>query len=125
MQFLNEVLFDGIYFSSVPPEINGSQAVEEVSVAIGSSTTLDCDLVRGSPEPVFRWMHEGSLLSLVEEPNIRVQNGGQKLDVFNVQIVDSGRYSCTASNVAGNSSKDFMLNILGIESIRQCSLHLL
>lgn len=100
-------------FAQVPPEINNSHSVEEISVAIGSSTTLDCDLVRGSPEPVFRWMHEGSLLSLVTEPNIRVQNGGQKLHVFNVQIVDRGSYSCSASNVVGNSSKDFMLNVLG------------
>ena len=98
---------------TVPPLIDGSQVVEELSVTIGNSVTMDCPAT-GLPEPTIRWTREGGeAFSFMFEPNVRIQEGGRKLVVFNAQLLDLGGYTCTASNQAGNISKDFVLNVLG------------
>ena len=78
----------------------------------GNSITLNC-LVSGVPEPTIRWTREGSPLSHVLEPNIRIQEGGQKLIVSDAQLLDFGSYTCIANNVAGNATKEFNLKVYG------------
>ena len=98
---------------TVPALINGSSgAVSELSVVIGSSVDLQCP-VTGLPQPTVHWLREGHAFTLLDHPNLRVDNAGQILRVHNMQLVDIGSYTCIASNVAGNASKQFILNILG------------
>lgn len=35
------------------------------------------------------------------------------LVIHNVQLIDRGQYRCVAVNSAGNSSKEFVLDVLG------------
>ena len=96
----------------VPPHINDSHAVEETSVVIGSSAEMRCH-ASGVPRPTVRWVRDRQLITFVDHPNLRVDDAGQTLRVHNMQLIDIGAYTCVASNVAGNASKQFLLNILG------------
>lgn len=40
-------------------------------------------------------------------------SGGRFLKIINAQVSHTGRYTCLASNVAGDKSKSFSLNVLG------------
>lgn len=51
--------------------------------------------------------------TFISHPNLRVQEGGASLQVLNAQLLDIGSYTCIASNVAGNATKEFVLNVLG------------
>jgi len=83
-----------------------------MSVVIGDSATMHCQ-VSGVPQPTVRWIREGQVIRFVDHPNLRVDNGGQTLHLHSMQLIDIGVYSCVASNVAGNATKQFLLNILG------------
>ena len=97
---------------AVPPYINDSQTVEETSVVIGSSTELHCS-AGGVPSPTVRWVRDGQTVTFVDHPNLRVDDSGRTLRVDSVQLIDIGAYTCVAGNVAGNASKQFLLNVLG------------
>ena len=87
--------------------------VDELSVIIGTSAELHCD-VSGVPQPTVGWLREGQLITFVDHPNLRVDNNGQTLHIHNMQLIDIGAYTCVASNAAGNHSKQFVVNILGL-----------
>ena len=97
---------------SVPPYINESHAIDEQSVVLGNSIVLHCP-ASGVPEPLIRWTREGEAFSYLSEPNLRVQEGGTQLQIFNAQLLDIGSYACTATNPAGTATKEFILNIMG------------
>ena len=106
--------------SIVPAGINGSSgSVEELSVIIGTSTELHCP-VTGLPQPAVHWRRDGHTITFVDHPNVRVDDAGQTLRLHNMQLIDIGSYTCIASNVAGNASKQFILNILGQYIILLC-----
>ena len=98
---------------AVPPHINDSRSVDESAVVIGSSTELHCD-ADGVPRPTVRWIRDGRRITFVDHPNLRVEDSGRTLRVHSMQLVDIGAYTCLASNAAGNASKQFLLNILGL-----------
>ena len=79
---------------------------------ISQSVDLLCP-ARGAPEPVVTWQRDGAPFTFVTQPNLRVEDGGQRLSVTNAQLGDIGAYSCVASNPAGNATKEFLLNVLG------------
>jgi len=98
---------------TVPAQINGSETLDETAAVIGSSVDLHCH-TDGVPQPTVRWVRDGQPITFVDHPNLRVDNAGQTLRVHSVQLVDIGAYTCHASNAAGNASKQFLLNILGL-----------
>ncbi len=52
----------------------------EVHVVTGKSVTLEC-VAEGSPEPMIRWVRNGETISLLTNANIRVLDGGRRLQV--------------------------------------------
>ena len=96
----------------VPPEIEDDHIMQEIEVINGDSVILSCE-VSGVPEPTIKWTKNNESYSFVLHSNLRVMDGGKKLEVINTQIVDSGRYSCIASNDAGSSIKDFLVTVNG------------
>ena len=81
-------------------------------MVLGGTVVLHCP-ANGIPEPAIRWSQFGEPFSFNNLPNVRVQDGGRQLQVFNAHVIDMGHYSCTASNVAGNVTKQFLLDVLG------------
>jgi len=97
---------------AVPPHINNSHIVDERSVVVGKSAELHCQ-ASGVPQPAVHWIRDGQLITFVDHPNLRVDNAGQTLRLHNMQLIDIGAYTCVAGSVAGNTSKQFILSILG------------
>ena len=100
----------------MPPFINNSHVIEELSVVIGNTIDMYCPAT-GVPEPSVRWLREGMNFTFMSHPNLRSQEGGASLQVLNAQLLDIGSYTCFASNIAGNATKEFVLNVLGKYSL--------
>ncbi|XP_004688211.1 PREDICTED: hemicentin-1 [Condylura cristata] len=93
----------------VPPRIMGENTLEDVKVKEKQSVTLTCE-VTGDPIPKITWHKDGQLLQ--EDGAHHVMSGGRFLQITNAQVSHTGRYSCLASNTAGDKSKSFSLNVL-------------
>lgn len=106
-----------MYVGVVPPTIEGSDIVEELSVVVGGSQIFNCP-ASGIPKPTVRWMRLDEAFSISSQPNVQLHEGGHQLEIFNAQIIDMGQYACVASNQAGNVSKKFMLDVHG-----KCRMH--
>jgi len=104
----------------VPARISGSELTDEQSVVIGASLTLQCPAT-GEPKPDIQWTRHGETLSFVSQPNLRVVDGGRELQLLNTHLFDAGSYTCTATNPAGNASKQFLVNVMGVKLHLLCS----
>uniref|UniRef100_A0A3B1ILZ0 Ig-like domain-containing protein n=1 Tax=Astyanax mexicanus TaxID=7994 RepID=A0A3B1ILZ0_ASTMX len=91
---------------SVPPVINSS--TKSYDVAVDGSVTLQCQS-EGYPTPSVIWHKDGQ--PLTESVRQRVLSSGSLHIVF-TQPGDTGRYTCTAANVAGSSSVEMSLTVL-------------
>ena len=103
-------LFFVIY--SVPPRINGSRATDEQSVVVGGSLTLHCPAT-GLPQPDIQWSRQRQSLSFTIEPHLHVVDGGRQLQLYSAHLSDAGSYTCNATNLAGNATKQFTINVIG------------
>ena len=81
-------------------------------MVLGASLTLTC-LVSGTPHPNIRWIRQGRALTFVSNPNLQIIDKGRQLQIVNAQLIDIGSYTCEASNVAGNASKEYSVSVLG------------
>ncbi|XP_006907796.1 hemicentin-1 isoform X1 [Pteropus alecto] len=93
----------------VPPSVVGENTLEDVKVKEKQSITLTCE-VTGNPVPVITWHKDGQLLQ--EDDTHHIMSGGRFLQITNAQVSHTGRYTCLASNTAGDKSKSFSLNVL-------------
>uniref|UniRef100_A0A8C3TT96 Hemicentin-1 n=1 Tax=Catharus ustulatus TaxID=91951 RepID=A0A8C3TT96_CATUS len=98
----------------VPPGIVGENALEDVKVKEKHGVTLVCE-VTGNPMPQVTWLKDGQ--ALVEAGDPRIVSSGQSLHISEAQLLDTGRYTCLASNTAGDRSKTYSLNVLVAPSI--------
>ncbi|XP_029473326.1 LOW QUALITY PROTEIN: hemicentin-1 [Rhinatrema bivittatum] len=96
-------------FVLVPPSILGENRLEDVKVKERSSVTLSCE-VTGNPVPQITWLKDGQ--PLAEDREHQIVSSGRYLQISSAQVSDTGRYTCIASNTAGDKSKSFSLNIL-------------
>ncbi|KFO28580.1 Hemicentin-1 [Fukomys damarensis] len=91
-----------------PPRIVGENTPEDVKVKEKQSVTLTCE-VTGNPVPEITWHKDGQLLQ--EDETHRIMSGGHFLQITNAQVSHTGRYVCLVSNIAGEKSKSFSLNV--------------
>uniref|UniRef100_A0A8C1I856 Hemicentin 1 n=1 Tax=Cyprinus carpio TaxID=7962 RepID=A0A8C1I856_CYPCA len=88
----------------VPPTIIGqTQVPENLSVVVKNPVVLSCE-ASGMPLPSITWLKDGQPIS--------VMSNGRFLQISGSQVADTGRYSCLASNSAGDRSRHFNLNVL-------------
>ncbi|XP_009575209.1 PREDICTED: hemicentin-1-like, partial [Fulmarus glacialis] len=93
----------------VPPGIVGENKLEDVKVKEKHRVTLTCEVI-GNPVPQIIWIKDGQ--SLTEDEDHRFLSSGRFLQITNAQVTDTGRYTCIASNTAGDKSKSYSLNVL-------------
>lgn len=65
----------------------------------------------GNPVPDIKWLKDGQLLA--PDGRHQVLSHGRFLQISEARVADTGRYSCLASNSAGDRSRHFNLNVLG------------
>ncbi|XP_061153333.1 hemicentin-1 isoform X4 [Syngnathus typhle] len=94
----------------VPPSISGSELPSEIGVLLNESIQLACH-VQGSPTPTIQWLKDGQVINNTGNKDFRISSDGSILTVTATDTTDSGKYTCVASNGAGEEDRIFNLNI--------------
>ncbi|XP_062857960.1 hemicentin-1 [Trichomycterus rosablanca] len=94
----------------VPPSITGSEMPREMSVLLNDSIQVVCQ-AKGTPAPTIQWLKDGNALSSTGLKNIRISPDGSTLTITAAQTTDSGKYTCVATNKAGEEDRIFNLNV--------------
>ncbi|EGV99559.1 Hemicentin-1 [Cricetulus griseus] len=94
---------------SVPPNMDNAMGTEEIAIVKGSSTSMTC-FTDGTPTPSMSWLKDGQ--PLVLDAHLTIGTQGMVLQLIKAETEDSGKYTCVASNDAGEISKHFVLKVL-------------
>ncbi|TRZ22552.1 hypothetical protein HGM15179_004536 [Zosterops borbonicus] len=94
----------------VPPSIAGSEMPSEVSVLLGESVQLLCNAT-GVPTPDVQWLKDGKTVASDDSQRIRVTPDGSTLNISRALTSDTGKYTCVATNSAGEEDRIFNLNV--------------
>lgn len=80
----------------------------------GSTVKLTCT-VSSHPEPTTKWLKDGTAISLLSSDKYRskFQDGVSSLEVANLELGDSGNYTCLAQNELGEASTSCTLKVYG------------
>ncbi|XP_012784766.2 hemicentin-2 [Ochotona princeps] len=93
----------------VPPTIEPAANSRDSLVSRpGEQVTMAC-LVRGSPPIHVSWLKDGLPLALSQRT--RLHSSGRSLRISQVQLADSGLFTCVASSPAGVANKNFTLQV--------------
>ncbi|GAB1607434.1 hemicentin-1-like [Argonauta hians] len=96
----------------VPPAIQDEKIQERVEVVEKKPLLLEC-VTFGNPSPDVVWFKNNELINFNEKSNMRaiqMENKWQ-LQAIWTEADDNGRYSCQASNPAGDAIKHFDVSI--------------
>nr|XP_061831771.1 hemicentin-1-like isoform X1 [Nerophis lumbriciformis] len=94
----------------VPPSISGSELPSDIGVLLNESIQLVCQ-VQGSPTPTIKWLKDGKVIDKAGNNGLRISPDGSILTLTASHTTDSGKYTCVASNSAGEEDRIFNLNI--------------
>ncbi len=99
------------FSQSVPAKIDGSENIAKPEVIINDTITLFCPAT-GIPIPDIVWYINEDPITL-NTSRLTILDSGYKLEIRQSNMDDTGRYSCRAKNIAGDSEKYFDLSVLG------------
>ena len=89
-------------------------------VIYNESITLHCP-ASGLPVPEVRWLRN-NVPVIANTTDVFILDNGWRLRIQNAQEYHTGRYTCTAHNIAGSAEKHFDLTVLC--TFRTLSLHI-
>jgi len=93
---------------AVPPAIDEANLVDKPKIVVNRTVLLECP-VSGNPIPDIVWLKNGETLRLDANMNIT----GRYLEIVRARVTDTARYTCVASNEAGELRRSFDLEVLG------------
>ena len=82
---------------------------DDVTANLGQAFVRFVCEAEGIPNPNLSWRRE----SEVVETSGRISLSGNQLVIAQVDLLDSGTYTCIASNAAGSDSASAELNVIG------------
>ncbi|XP_070817740.1 hemicentin-1 [Chaetodon trifascialis] len=94
----------------VPPSISGSELPSEMGVLLNESIQLVCR-ARGTPSPTIQWLKDGEVINNTRSAGLSISPDGSTLTVTGAHTTDSGKYTCVATNTAGEEDRIFNLNV--------------
>jgi len=94
----------------VPPAIDEANLVDNPKIVVNRTVLLECP-VSGTPPPKIKWLKNGEALK--PGPDMKMTSNGRNLEINRAHVTDTGRYTCTASNEAGELRRSFDLEVLG------------
>lgn len=100
---------------SVPPAIDEANLVDNPKIIVNRTVLLECP-VGGVPPPRVSWLRDGEAVR--EREGLQLVAGGRHLEISRAGVRDTARYTCIATNEAGELRRNFDLEVLG-ESIIQ------
>ncbi|XP_078407396.1 LOW QUALITY PROTEIN: hemicentin-1-like [Cetorhinus maximus] len=89
-------------------QMAGGFRATQVKTKVNTTLTLMCE-TWATPAPALRWYKDGQLLAATE--HLQILDEGHVLQIKHTRVSDTGRYTCVATNVAGEDEKDFHVNI--------------
>ncbi|XP_056395554.1 LOW QUALITY PROTEIN: hemicentin-2 [Hyla sarda] len=96
----------------IPPLITRdsgeNHGAKEVKTKANSTLTLQCES-QAVPKPTVHWYKDGQLLD--SYGTMQILGDGRVLQIQPVRVSDSGRYTCVATNVAGEDEREFQVNV--------------
>ncbi|XP_044055859.1 hemicentin-1 isoform X2 [Siniperca chuatsi] len=94
----------------VPPSISGSELPSEMGVLLNESIQLVCR-AQGTPTPTIQWLKDGEVINNTRNKELRISPDRSTLTVTGAHTTDSGKYTCVATNTAGEEGRIFNLNV--------------
>ncbi|XP_071515843.1 hemicentin-1-like [Panulirus ornatus] len=98
------------------PFIVGGATEETITVVEGESAALHC-VASGHPDPVISWTKEGVGVRI--DDRVGVSWGGRTLLIQYAGLEDGGHYTCLASNLAGNHTRDYRVQVLQVPQLME------
>lgn len=102
------------FLTSVRPSIRLSEGdSDDIAVTKGGDVTLQC-AAEGVPQPAVTWLKDGR--PITGQHGAKVLNEGRLLQIKDAKVSDTGRYTCIAVNVAGQTDSKHDISVHGMES---------
>ncbi|XP_069842937.1 hemicentin-2 [Dendropsophus ebraccatus] len=96
----------------IPPlitrDVGENRGTKEVKTKVNSTLTLQCES-QAVPKPMLHWYKDGQLLN--SYGTMQILGDGRVLQIQPIRLADSGRYTCVATNVAGEDEREFQVNV--------------
>ncbi|GLD49762.1 hemicentin-1, partial [Lates japonicus] len=92
----------------VPPSIR-TTGPSERSVVLHKPISLEC-ISSGIPPPIVTWLKDGRPVDTTQE-HLKLESAGRTLKVTDARLEDSGRYTCLATNAAGEAQQHIRLSV--------------
>lgn len=99
-----------LFFCLVLPKIDTTDVVLYPKVTVNRTVILNCP-ASGIPTPGIVWTKSGEVFDPALHPNVQVLSEGRQLRITSAAISDSGTYTCTARNKAGEDSLEHQLSV--------------
>ena len=97
----------------MPPAIDDKSVSDSnLSVVVGGKLVIQCP-VTGIPPPKITWFKDKDIISPGVEPNYKLNEAGNRLDITTARLDDAGLFKCMGTNDAGNTTRNFNVDIHG------------
>ena len=87
--------------------------MDNPKIVVNRTVLLECP-VSGSPVPEVTWLKNAEPLT-VDAATMNV--AGRHLEILRARLSDTARYTCVASNEAGQLRRSFDLEVLGLMTL--------
>jgi len=82
-----------------------------IEIKVSETAAINCHAT-GTPTPTVHWLVDGQPIDRTDQ-RYYISRDGSRLNISDVQVSDTGRYTCIAKNSVGFAERDFNLDVLG------------